>query len=92
MVFALLLSLALTGITGLAVYGAEQAAGPLAGMMSGLPLVVGKAAEEVHEFFANFTLLLVILHLAGVFLASLQHGENLVRSMINGRKQLHDES
>ncbi|WP_275096362.1 cytochrome b/b6 domain-containing protein [Sedimenticola hydrogenitrophicus] len=87
MVFALLIALILTIVSGLVTYGAEQAAGPLAGVMNDLPAYIGKAAEEVHEFFANVTLLLVLLHLAGVLVASLQHGENLVRSMINGRKQ-----
>ena len=87
MVVALLVSLSATVFTGLAAYGAEQASGPLAGVMSTLPYAVGKAAEEVHEFFANFTLLLVFLHLGGVLLASLQHRENLVRAMFTGRKQ-----
>ncbi|WP_260291870.1 cytochrome b/b6 domain-containing protein [Sedimenticola hydrogenitrophicus] len=87
MVFALLIALTLTIVSGLVTYGAEQAAGPLATLMSGVPDAIGKAAEEVHEFFANLTLLLVLFHLAGVLLASLQHGENLVRAMINGRKQ-----
>jgi len=47
--------------------------------------------EEIHEFFANLTVLLILLHVAGVVISSRLHGENLVKAMISGRKAADGE-
>ena len=86
MILLLLLSVGITGLTGLGVYGAEEFAGPLAYFMQGLPQDWGHSLEEVHEFFAYFSLVLIVFHLIGVLVSSLSHGENLVRSMVTGWK------
>lgn len=46
----------------------------------------GEALEEPHEVFANLMLAVVLVHIAGVFVSSWLHRENLVRSMLTGYK------
>ncbi len=47
----------------------------------------GEVFEEVHEFFGNTVLLIVIVHILGVVISSFLHRENLPRSMVDGYKQ-----
>ncbi len=89
MVIALLISLVLVSITGMATLAGEGQ-GPLVGTL--LATVNSEWLEEIHEFSANLTLLLVMLHVAGVAVSSLLEGENLVRAMVTGRKRLHGEA
>jgi|SRR6185437_3841365 cytochrome b len=100
MVVVLLSMLAGTVITGMMTYGADKKAGPLAplyatGTTSGVQASKDSgesegqesAIAELHDVFANLTLILVGLHVVGVALASIVHRENLVAAMVTGRKR-----
>ena len=90
MIFLMLVSLILTSITGLVIYGVEEGAGPLAGLAANATESAEDLWEETHEFFANFTLFLVFVHIAGVIVESMLHRENLARSMVTGYKRALD--
>ncbi|EIC19530.1 cytochrome b/b6 domain-containing protein [Thiorhodovibrio frisius] len=91
MIVLLLTCVAATGISGLALYGAEEFAGPLANVMRGLPPFLGDVLEETHEVFANVTLALILIHVVGVLASSLLHRENLIGGMISGYKRAESE-
>jgi cytochrome b len=101
MTVALLIFLGATTFTGMMTLADSENDGPLKPWFGNEQVVQDRAAaeaagqrfryrspyEEPHEVLVNITLILVILHLAGVALASYVHRENLPRSMVTGTKR-----
>lgn len=102
MTVALLYLITLTALSGMAPLAIEDGEGPFAGIIAAQILPTwaleydhdhdarydtgGGVFEKIHDFAANASLFLILLHLAGVISASHAHGENLLRSMLTGRK------
>ncbi len=84
MIVAMIATLLLISISGVALDAAENRAGPLRGMRLFLYTDI---ISDIHELSTHFATLLVPLHLLGVAVSSRLHGENLVRSMIDGKKR-----
>ena len=89
MIMILIISLILLTLSGLALFSTEGN-GPLAGTF--FTQWPAKPLEGIHEFLANFTILLVFVHICGVVISSMLHKENLIKSMTIGHKQLTDKS
>jgi cytochrome b len=87
MVFTLLGILGLIFATGLVTLSLINFEGPLLVLAHYASDETSYAIRELHEFLSNAALALVALHFMGVVGGSLQHGENLVRAMITGKKQ-----
>jgi cytochrome b len=87
MVIILLVVLATMIVTGLFASG-RQAAGPFAHF---IPVALTAVAGEIHEFVANILIGLIVVHLAGVIADWVLTRENLVKAMINGRKEVPAE-
>jgi cytochrome b len=78
MIVALLVTLMAVGATG---------------YMMGMDRYFGQDwVEHTHKLLVNGLIVLVVLHLAGVVVASLRHRENLVVAMVTGLKAKDDPS
>ncbi|MCF6226003.1 MAG: cytochrome b/b6 domain-containing protein [Xanthomonadales bacterium] len=91
MIFLLMFSLFITTLSGILLLGAEEQAGPVAAWFTQAESIWADPLEQVHEFFANFTLALIFIHLAGVLIESFIHKENLASAMITGLKTKEPE-
>jgi cytochrome b len=92
MVILLMVSLLVTTTSGILLLGIEEHAGPVAHWFNQTDSVWSEILEELHEFFADFTLLLVFIHITGVIVESLIHKENLVSAMLTGFKPAKPKS
>lgn len=90
MVLLLLTMLVLIVGSGLATLALREGAGPLAAWIAP-NRSLGRTVGGIHEFLANATLVLVLLHTAGVLVASFIHRENLIKAMWTGRKPAHTD-
>lgn len=92
MIILLMISLIITTTSGIMLLGADEHTGPLAHWFIQTGSLWADILEETHEFFANFTLLLVFIHIAGVVVESRIHKESLVSAMITGFKENRDNT
>ena len=105
MIVALLSTLFLTTLSGMKLYAIEEGLGPFSiseevtAQSANLTSEQKKEQrekqeafwEETHEIAVKLMLLLIILHVIGVFISSRHHNENLTKSMFNGKKLIHKQ-
>lgn len=72
MVLALIITVAAAGVTGW--------------MLTTDAFWGDERVESLHEAISHLLMVLVCFHVAGVIYTGIRHRENLVRSMVTGRK------
>ena len=87
MVFAMLGLLILIFLSGLLTLAAIDYEGPLLFLANRVSDEASYAFRGMHEFLPIVGLALVVLHILGVAVGSIQHKENLVRAMLTGKKK-----
>lgn len=84
MTIALLLSLLFAAFSGIALFALEGS-GPLANTsVSSWP---GGLLAVLHQYSANLSMTLVVMHVLGVVYSSYVYRENLAKAMLTGRKK-----
>ena len=86
MVFTMFGLLALIFVSGLLTLGTIDFEGPLVFLANSVSDDLSYVFRHLHEFLPPVALGLVVLHLLGVLVGSIQHKENLVRAMLTGKK------
>ncbi|MFZ2161129.1 MAG: cytochrome b/b6 domain-containing protein [Sideroxyarcus sp.] len=86
MVFTMIGLLVAIFVTGLLTLGTIDFEGPLVFLANRVSDETSYVFRHLHEFLTHVALGLVVLHLLGVLVGSIQHKENLVRAMFTGRK------
>ena len=84
MILSLLATLLITALSGMTLWGMEGR-GQLADT-----LVVcwsGSLVEDIHHLASDLTLVLVVLHIAGVLVMGRIQRQRLIRAMLDGRKR-----
>ena len=88
MIIALLICLMMISLTGMIIIAAEGQ-GLLANtIMAGLN---AEWMEDIHEFFANLTVFLILFHVLGVLFSSWLEGQNLAKAMVTGYKKYRSD-
>lgn len=88
MVFGLLSLLAAIFTSGLVTLAVIDYEGPLLFLANQVSDDTSYFFRYAHDFFVNVALLLIPLHLLGVIAGSIQHKENLAKSMVTGMKKV----
>ena len=87
MVFGLISILGAIFMSGLVTLATVDYEGPLLFLANEVSDETAYFFRTAHDFFVDVALLMIPLHLLGVISGSIQHKENMVRSMVTGMKK-----